>query len=131
MLTWVLRLRRMTAEPDNTVYEDADLEAIILRYPLLDADGRSPSDEDWTPTYDIHAAAADVWEEKAAQVAVDFDFAADGANFHRSQVHIQYLALVRYHRMRRAAKSMTLVAWPKETNTSSMPWIGNLPEPED
>lgn len=127
----IQRLRRMVAEPDDSTYTDTDLQGYVSRYPLLDADGLDPLDEDWVPTYDLHAAAADVWEEKAAAVAADFNFAADGARFDRSQIHAQYQAQAQFHRMRRAAKTMTLIAWPEESNVDTMPWIGNLPELRD
>jgi hypothetical protein len=40
--------------------------------------------------YDVFAAAADVWRQKAAQVADRFDFSADGASFKASQLAAQY-----------------------------------------
>ena len=36
-------------------------------------------------TYDLHAAAADLLEEKALTMVGDFDFAADGGSYKRSQ----------------------------------------------
>ena len=43
-------------------------------------------------TYDVYAAAAEVWRLKAAQVAQRFDFTADGASFKASQLVAQYQA---------------------------------------
>lgn len=40
--------------------------------------------------YDVWAAAADIWRQKAAQVANRFDFSADGASFKASQLVAQY-----------------------------------------
>jgi hypothetical protein len=40
--------------------------------------------------YDVQAAAADVWQQKAAHVADRFDFSADGASFKASQLVAQY-----------------------------------------
>lgn len=40
---------------------------------------------------DINAVAADIWEEKAATIAGQFDFEADGGKFSRSQQYAQYL----------------------------------------
>jgi hypothetical protein len=40
--------------------------------------------------YDVYAAAADVWRQKAAHVADRFDFTADGASFKASQMVAQY-----------------------------------------
>lgn len=41
-------------------------------------------------SYDVYAAAAEVWRMKAAAVAGRFDFTADGASFKASQLIDQY-----------------------------------------
>lgn len=41
-------------------------------------------------SYDVYAAAADIWRQKAAHVADRFDFSADGASFKVSQLMAQY-----------------------------------------
>lgn len=41
-------------------------------------------------SYDLYAAAADIWRQKAAHVADRFDFTADGASFKASQLVAQY-----------------------------------------
>ena len=41
-------------------------------------------------SYDVYAAAAELWETKAAHVAERFDFTADGASFKASQLISQY-----------------------------------------
>ncbi len=64
-LTDVASLRRMVAEPGTATYTDAILRDIIARYPFQDATGRGPVDTGWIPRYDLNAAAADVWDEKA------------------------------------------------------------------
>ena len=79
---------------------------------------------------DLHAAAADIWLEKAASVAARFDFSADGSIKHVSQIHAQYMSMVRYHRSRRSATTGTFHKWPKESNANDFPWIGNLAEPD-
>lgn len=128
----IAQVRRMVAEPTTGTYSDVMLASYIESYPLIDADGHEPSETDWTATYDLHAAAADVWEEKAAGVADSVDFGADGANYHLSQKYEQAMARVRYHRARRSPTTHTLVKWPEERNSAELyPWIGNLPEPDD
>jgi hypothetical protein len=140
----IAELRRMTAEPTITPYSHDILEAIIERYPRLDANGEDPYTWDktttpptqtanpkWSPTYDLNAAAADVWNEKASATAADFDFSADGGNYHRSQRFEQYMKQARYYRSRASAKTGTLHKWPKETGPRDFPWIGNLPEDDD
>lgn len=138
----VARLRRMVNEPSEATYSDEALTAYIEAYPAMDERGELPYTWDastsppsqadnaaWIPTYDLHAAAADIWEEKAAGVAGDFDFGADGGQFSRSQVYAQYMQRARYHRARRRAKAVRLIAWPRESLTGLV--VGNLPEEED
>ena len=139
----IAQIRRMVAEPTTTTYSDTLIGVFIETYPLLDALGQEPFTWDqsttpptktantaWVATYDLHAAAADIWDEKASTWADKYDFSADGGNYSRSKVYEQMMAKVRYHRARRAPKGSTLIKWPEETNSYSMPWIGNLPEPD-
>lgn len=118
----VIRLRRMVGEGGETTYQDDELKTFIEAYPLLDGLGREPyveSDddpavleinEDWDPTYDLNAAAADIWAEKAAGLASEFDFSAGGQSFQRSQAYAMYMQQSRHYRSRRAMR--TVRAWP-------------------
>ena len=74
----VAQLRRMIAEADDKTYSDEALEVILEDYPIKDQNGVAPMvlengayefDDDWVPTYDLNAAAAQIWLEKAAAVA--------------------------------------------------------------
>lgn len=138
----VAELRRMVDEPGTDTYSDEDLETYIEKYPLMDERGEVPytwdtstspptqdENEDWIPTYDLHRAAADVWDEKAAGVAEDFDFQADGGNYARRQVWENYLGQARYHRARRKPSTFTAIMHPKPAG-SVREWIGNLAESE-
>jgi hypothetical protein len=107
------RLRRMVAEAGDEVYTDVALAAVIETYPLVDTGGYAPADTGWTATYDLPAAAAAVWAEKAAALAGDFDFSADGATFHRSQVYEQAAAQMRFWLARRSVRSLTMRPEPR------------------
>ena len=129
---------------DTSSYSDATIQSYIEAYPLLDERGEEPytwdssttppsqdANEDWIPTYDLHAAAADLWEEKAAVVGQDYDFSADGGSYHRSQVYEQYMKQARFHRARRKPQTMKAFMWP-DPGTASVPvWVGNLAEEND
>ena len=116
----VARLRRMVGEVDSTTYEDEDLADYIEAHPLEDARGEGPwiesesdpgtleENPDWTATYDLNAAAADLWEEKAASLAANFDFSADGGSYSRSQSYEQHMTQARYYRSRRSVKTITM-----------------------
>lgn len=139
----IAKLRRLVNEPDDTTYDDDALTDYIEAHPLLDERGEEPytwdtstepptqdANDDWIPTYDLRVAAADIWEEKAAAVAVDFDFRADGGQYSRSQVYEQYMKQARYHRSRRTPQTHRGVMFPKpETGEiDGDHWIINMPE---
>jgi hypothetical protein len=140
----IAQLRRMVAESTEDTYDDDALAGYIEAYPLLDERGEAPytwdtstepptqdANDNWIPSYDLHAAAADVWEEKAAALATKSDFGADGATYHLSQQYEQAMKQARHHRARRTATSARLTKWPEENVEQTFPWIGNLPEPDD
>lgn len=136
-------VRRMVAEPGITVYTDVLLTTIIERYPLLDVLGEEPfewtpgvpptatANPEWIPTYDLHAAAADVWEEKAGGKVLEHDFSADGGNYARSQMYDMCMKQVRHHRARRAPTTARGFKWPEEPSVTFDSGIINNPEPID
>jgi hypothetical protein len=48
-------------------------------------------------SYDIYAAAADIWRTKAAHSAKMYDFSTDGHNLHRSQYMAQCLEMAKVY----------------------------------
>jgi hypothetical protein len=129
----IAQLRRMVAEPSTATYSDALLGSVIARYPLPDISGEWPyltsgsANTDWTATYDLARAAADVWEEKAATIANYFTFTADGATFNKEEQVRNYERQARKWNSRRAAGAITLQPWPGETLQNE--WIGNINDP--
>jgi hypothetical protein len=117
----IAQLRRMVAEPTVTTYSDAVLTTYIETYPCVDENGESPRvsstttpgtmmvNPDWIETYDLHSAAAAIWEEKAAAHSVKFDFDADGGSYTRSQQHEHAMQQVRHHLSRRNPKTIVQV----------------------
>jgi hypothetical protein len=119
----------MVNEPDTTTYSDATIQSYIETHPLLDERGQEPytfdtstepptqdTNEDWIATYDLHAAAADIWEEKAAGVADEFDFHADGGVYQQSQKFEMYMKQARRHRAQRGIRTITLIPWAKSVD---------------
>ena len=125
----IAQLRRMTAEPTAAVYTDTALSAYLARYPLRDGVGAWPNDAAWAGAWDANQAASDVWEEKAAALAADFDFSADGGQYSRSQAHGQMLAMARRFRAGRAASAVPLTVYPPLAERETQ--IGNSPEEDD
>jgi hypothetical protein len=138
----IAQVRRMVAEPTTTTYSDAQITTYIETYPVMDVQGELPYtlssatppvnevNANWMPTYDLNAAAADVWQEKAAGVANLYDFEADGGKYSRSQVIKQAMEMARFYRSRRMPTTHQLVKTPDERTAADSSWIGNLSEPE-
>ena len=117
----ISKLRRMVNEPTTATYSDETLQEYIEACPTMDENGESPrvpstttpgemmANPDWVATYDLHAAAAAVWEEKAGAVAPNYDFSADGGSYSRSQAHQQAMQMVRFHLSRRSPGTITLI----------------------
>jgi hypothetical protein len=112
------RLRRMVAEPTEATYTDADLIAMLKAFPTASNVGQN----NWVANsslvdvvvWDMHAAAARIWEEKVAaligQGAYDID--ADGQTLHRDQKLQQYRTQVAYHTARRRVRSVKILVAP-------------------
>lgn len=94
------RLRAMIGEAEaSETYPDEVLTTVLTAtaYDLANA------------VYDLHAAAAQVWEEKWARLsATVFDFSADGRNVSKSQLVANARQQVQYHRSRRRVRSARL-----------------------
>jgi len=124
------RLRRMVSEPGADTYSDSELQGYIQRYPVVDGRGESPwvestttpgtlaLNDDWTATYDLNAAAADVWSEKAGLAAANYDFETQGQGFSRSQAYEQAIGQARYYRSRRNAQTRRMRPEPRDTEMS-------------
>ena len=131
----------MVAEPTTATYSDALITTYIEAYPVIDERGQMPytftatvpptqeENPEWIPTYDLNAAAADIWQEKGAALAGQYDFSADGGNYSRSQAYEQAMKQVRFYRARRRPASAMMVKYPDEATNDTL-WIGNLPEPD-
>jgi hypothetical protein len=133
----IARIRRMVHEPTTDPYTDALIAEYIERYPLLDPRGVNPgywdtattpptftANDQWIPTYDLYAAAADIMEEKAAQLMANFDFSADGGSFHKSDEYEQHMKQARFYRSRRS--SYTIEQVPVPNRRDDRPWIANI-----
>lgn len=137
-------VRRMCAlADDDATYTGTLVGTIIEGYPLPDQNGTMPTylnystnpptvteNEAWIPTYDLNAAAAKIWGEKAAALAAEFDFETNDQRFDRSQKHLQALRMQRLYASRRAPTSVTVYGQAYK-GTDQPVWIGNLPEPDD
>jgi hypothetical protein len=74
-------------------FSDAVVTDSIELFPVIDADGNATDSDDWTPTYDLYRAAADIVQQRAAQLAERYDVNTDGASMTRSQMQAHLSAL--------------------------------------
>ena len=123
----VLKLRRMVNEPTSSIYSDEILEEYITEQSCTDDLGNEPylwdysttpathdANPDWVATYDLNAAAAEIWDEKASTIQDEFDFSADGGDYKRSQKYRNATTQAARYRSRSKAKSFMLKKYPKE-----------------
>jgi hypothetical protein len=121
------QLRRMVVEPTSTTYSDALLEGFIEKHPMMDELNQEPyswlqtggiptqvANEFWIPTYDLNAAAAEIWSEKASLLTTFTDFNADGGNYSDSQQYDQAMKQARFYLSRRSAMTIKQIKWPPE-----------------
>lgn len=119
----IAQVRRMVNESTADTYDDAAIAGAIESYAVMDARGVQPLEfafntspptasvnAHWIPTYDLNAAAAEIWDEKAAAVACNFDFSADGASYSRSQVVAQYSKMAAKYRSMASPGSLRGIA---------------------
>ena len=115
----VYELRRLVAEPtDARGWTNSRLSAVIEGYPLPDGDGRRPTDTAWSATYDLNAAAADIWDQKASSLAENHDTA--GAE--RSQVYQNAVRRAKHFRARRSPRLIEQTPYPYPASEG---WVGN------
>ena len=72
------KLKLMTAWDEEPALAEEELEDTLAAASLEDTNGLSPLHEEWTPTYDLNAAAAAAWLIKAARAAGSVDEPTEG-----------------------------------------------------
>lgn len=102
----IAKVRRLTAESDpRGAYSDQAIAEHIEENALPYRDSATgrvyrPGQIGWVETYDLNAAAADVWDEKAAAAAQKYTVSVDGTVLTGSQVYQQYKDRSLYFRSR-------------------------------
>ncbi len=77
-MTFLEKLKLLTAWDTAPELTEDELEETLAAAALQDANGLAPLHEEWTPTYDLNAAAAAAWLIKASRVAATTDEPAAG-----------------------------------------------------
>lgn len=72
-MTELEKLKQLTAWDIAPELTEDDLEATLAATALQDIVGLEPTHEEWSPTYDLNAAAEQCWLIKAARSAATVD----------------------------------------------------------
>lgn len=72
------KLKQLTAWDSEPVLTEDDLDELLYAASLEDANGLAPINEEWTPTYDLNAAAVAGWLIKAGRAAATVDSPESG-----------------------------------------------------
>ena len=81
------RLERMVAHDVEPTLSAGEVDDLFEQAKRVDSDGLIPSDNDWVPTFDLNAAAAEGWSWKAGKVAPRYGVNLDGAVLQRQQLY--------------------------------------------
>jgi hypothetical protein len=100
----------MVNDPEGSMatYDDTTLNEYIEARAVIDEDGYEPDEDEWTETYDLNAAAADIWDEKAAALVGRIDFNSDGGQFSASQFYEQAKRQAQFYRSKSRPKGIVL-----------------------
>jgi hypothetical protein len=63
------KLKKLTAWDTDPALTEAELNELLADASLEDKEGRAPLHLEWTPTYDLNAAAATGWLIKAGRAS--------------------------------------------------------------
>lgn len=102
---YAVRLQVADIDAASYTFSDQIIRDFLGTYPVPDYLGIDPLRTDWTPTYDRMAAAADLWDIKAAYLTNVYDMNADRAALSRSQLYDHARSQARYCRSRSHAVS--------------------------
>lgn len=116
----ISKLRRMINEPLTTTYSDAILITYIETYPNLDNEGLTSGDDGWVVSYDLNAAASEIWQEKASAVQTYYNFSADGGKYDQDRLFETALEQARYYASRRRATSRDTHKTPVENTVNEV-----------
>lgn len=95
------KLKKLTAWTVEPVLTDTEIDELLESAATVDAEGNAPSSEDWTPTYDLNAAAASGWLLKAGRAASTTETEPDSVNV-TSRVFANCLRMARIYGGKRA-----------------------------
>ena len=100
-MTTLDKLKQITAWDNNPELTAVELEEMLGAAALVDTNGFAPLHEEWSPTYDINAAAAAAWLIKAARAAATVEQNPPGSGLYTSAVFENCRAMARIYTAKR------------------------------
>lgn len=88
----------MTAWETEPALADGEIDELLASAALEDAAGLEPLNEEWTPTYDLNAAAAAGWLIKAGRASELTEVDPPGSGIVTSKVFDNCRAMARIYR---------------------------------
>ncbi len=95
-------LEKMVAADAVPTLDADEVQQLLTRAQRTDSAGLAPSDSNWTPTWDLNAAAAEGWRWKAGKVAGAYTFGDSGSTFNRSDMVKACMAMAKTYGSRGA-----------------------------
>ena len=102
------KLQRMVAADAEPKLAAGDIVILLEMFATKDAAGRGPSDEDWTPTYKLRAAAAEGWRWKAAKASELISSDLDGDRMSANQLFEHCQRMIRSYSSAGSAEITTV-----------------------
>lgn len=99
----------MTASTSEPQLSDTELDEILTMYRVPDKNGRPPSDDEWTSTFNLNKAAAEGWRWKAAKASELTSVDLDGERMSSNQVFDHCERMAKLYARRQAGSITTAV----------------------
>src|SRR5688500_12667701 len=101
------KLKKLTAWATEPELSDGEIDELLATSGVADAEGNAPLSEEWTPTYDVNAAAAEGWLIKAARAASTTETGPDSVQV-TSRVFENCVRMARLYSAKRAVSVRTM-----------------------
>ncbi len=100
-MEFIDKLKQITAWDIEPSLTESELEELLAAAALVDASGFDPAHEEWTPTYDLNAAASAAWLIKAARAAATVEVDPPESGLFTSKVFENCRAMARIYAAKR------------------------------
>lgn len=91
------KLKKMTAWDIAPTLADGEIDELLAQSAMADSSGLAPLNEEWTPTYNLNAAAAAGWLIKAGRASELVEVDPPGSGLFSSKVFDNCRAMARIY----------------------------------